>query len=104
MSYLKPPPRELLFRIHRNCSNKDTALIPNSLSIKKASNAEIRNEDNSRSYLSESGSSSSNQGGEGSDNEGSDYETRKRKTKKTSTVKKLLTSTKASSLLALKES
>jgi hypothetical protein len=92
MSYLKPPPKELLFRIYRNCSTKDTttaALVnPNSSSTKKTSLGDMRNEDNSRSYLSESDSSSSNQEGEDSEHDGSDYEAKKRKTKKTSTVKK----------------
>ncbi len=90
MSYLKPPPKELLFRIYRNCSNKDstTTINPNSSSTKKPSNVDIRNEENSRSYMSSESGSSSNEGGEGSENDGSDYETKKRKTKKTSTVKK----------------
>jgi len=91
MSYLKPPPKELLFRIYRNCSNKDsttTSINPNSSSTKKPSNVDIRNEDNSRSYMSSESGSSSNEGGDGSENDGSDYETKKRKTKKTSTVKK----------------
>jgi hypothetical protein len=91
MSYLKPPPKELLFRIYRNCSTKDTTTAavvnPNSSSTKKTSLGDMRNEDNSRSYLSES-DSSSNQEGEDSEHDGSDYEAKKRKTKKTSTVKK----------------
>lgn len=104
VSYLKPPPRELLFKIARNCSSKDIQTNTSSV-IKKASYTEFRNEENSRSYLSDSSdSSNSDKGDVSSDNEGSDYDAKRTKPKKTSTVKKQPTSTKASSILALKES
>ncbi len=103
VSYLKPPPREILFKIARNCSSKDNQNNTSSV-IKKVSQSEFKNEENSRSYLSDSsGSCSSEKGDESSDN-GSDYDAKKSKPKKSSTVKKQSVSNKNSSILALKES